>query len=46
MAFNVTRVAASIPSTVTQAMHSDVENKDADEVMFSCWEWWSICEKK
>lgn len=45
-AFNVTIATASMPNTVIQAMHSNGESKDADEVVFSCCEWFSICKNK
>ena len=45
-AFNITIATASMPNTVIQVMHSNGESNDSDEVVFSCWEWLSICEKK
>ena len=45
-AFNATIATASMPYTVTKAMHSDAEKSKKDKVSFCCWEWLAICKKK
>ena len=45
-AFSVTIATASMPYTVSQAMHSDEEINLRDEVVFCCCERLSIYEKK